>query len=130
MLTLTVRTDKPEAQLGLFDGGTELKYVTWLAHRELAETIHVKIDELLKSQQKELKNLESVVVFKGPGSFTGLRIGITVANALANSLQIPIVSVQGEDWIKTGIERLGKTDNETIAMPEYGAEPNITQPKH
>lgn len=129
MLSLTVRTDKPEAELGLYDGEKQLAYVTWLAHRELAETIHFKIDELLRSRQKSLPELGGIVVFKGPGSFTGLRIGLTVGNALAQGLQIPIVASSGSDWLEAGIERLLRGENDNLAMPEYGALPNITVQK-
>jgi len=130
MLILTLRTDKPEAEIGLFEDETQLEYEFWQAHRELAETIHKKIAALLKSQANQLADVQGIVVFKGPGSFTGLRIGATVANAFANSLQIPIVAAQGEDWVENGIKRLQKGENETIALPEYGGEPNITSPKH
>jgi tRNA threonylcarbamoyladenosine biosynthesis protein TsaB len=130
MLILTIRTDKPEAELGLFEGNKELTYETWLAHRELAETIHTKIDAVLKSQGKELKNLQGLVVFKGPGSFTGLRIGITVANALADAYKLPLTSTAGEKWAIAGIEKLLNGIDEKIVVPEYGSEPHITLPKH
>lgn len=130
MLIMTIRTDKPEAELGLFAGGKQLQYLTWQAHRELAETIHAKIREQLALQNQTLQDIGGVVVFKGPGSFTGLRIGISVANALAHSLQVPIVSSNGEDWIHSGALRLQNGETETTALPEYGSEPNITQPKH
>lgn len=130
MLVLTIRTDKPEAELGLFEDEKELEYETWQAHRELAETIHKKIDDLLKLQGLTLQALDGIIVFKGPGSFTGLRIGITVSNAFANSLQIPILAEQGENWIQAGIKKLQDGQGGAIALPEYGGEPNITQPKH
>ena len=126
MLIITIRTDKPEAELGLYEDGTQLKYETWLAHRELAETIHIKLDELLKSRHKELKDIAGIVVFRGPGSFTGLRIGITVANALAYSLGIPIVAAADPNWLENGIKALQNGHNDKTALPEYGADPHIT----
>jgi tRNA threonylcarbamoyladenosine biosynthesis protein TsaB len=129
MLILTIRTDKPEAELGLFDGETQLGYTKWEAFRELSNTIHIKINELLESQGKKLRELEGIVCFKGPGSFTGLRIGLTVGNAIAYSLEIPIVSIMGDDWIKRGINSLQSGKNEKIAVPEYGGEANITVQK-
>lgn len=129
MLTLTLRTDKPEAELGLFNGKTKLAYSTWPAHRELAETIHMKIKELLESQGRTLKDVEGIAVYKGPGSFTGLRIGISVANTLADSLDLPIVSAIGKDWTKKACDGLERGANEHIALPEYGAPAKTTKPK-
>jgi tRNA threonylcarbamoyladenosine biosynthesis protein TsaB len=130
MLKLTIRTDKPEAELGLFDGEKQLAYLTWQAHRELAETIHQKIKEILDEHEKSLSGIEGVVVFKGPGSFTGLRIGISVANALADGLDAPITGEEGEQWATQGIKRLLDRQNDRVVLPEYGAAPHITKPKH
>ncbi|MEK7594385.1 MAG: tRNA (adenosine(37)-N6)-threonylcarbamoyltransferase complex dimerization subunit type 1 TsaB [Patescibacteria group bacterium] len=130
MLILTLRTDKSDAEVGIFDDETELAYTIWQAHRELAETIHSKIQEALSGQHKGLNDLQAIVIYKGPGSFTGLRIGITVANTFADSLGIPIVSESQEPWQKSGIIRLQKGENEVVALPEYGALPKTTTPKH
>jgi tRNA threonylcarbamoyladenosine biosynthesis protein TsaB len=129
MLILTIRTDKPEAELGLFNGSEQLSYSTWQAHRELAETIHAKLKELLEGQNLTLRDLEGIVIFKGPGSFTGLRIGISVANALADSLRVPIVGNEGMSWIEDGIKKLADGQNEQSVLPEYGALPHITRPR-
>jgi tRNA threonylcarbamoyladenosine biosynthesis protein TsaB len=129
MITLTVRTDKPEAEVGLYKDNEQLAYVSWQAHRELAETLHGKIRDLLASVDLEIKDLQGIACFKGPGSFTGLRIGLTVANALSYSLDIPIVGSTGENWITDGIEQLQSGGNEKVAMPEYGADVHITLPK-
>lgn len=129
MLVLTIRTDKPEAEIGLFTDDKKLAYETWQAHRQLAETIHLKIDELLKSQQQTLKSLNGIIVYQGPGSFTGLRIGLTVANVFADSLTIPIVAASGAEWINTGQVRLSRGDNEKIVTPKYGSLPHITKPR-
>lgn len=129
MIILTIRTDKPEAELGLFDDSTQLVYDTWHAHRELAETIHRRIDNLLKSQSKTLQDVQGVAVFQGPGSFTGLRIGLTVANALADSLSVPVVAAQGDDWIATATRRLRAGETDGVALPFYGADAHITAQK-
>ena len=129
MTILTIRTDKPEAEIGLYDNNHQVNTETWQAHRQLAETIHLKIRELLKTAQKDIVDVQSIVVYQGPGSFTGLRIGITVANALADGLAASIVGTTGEAWVSNGIQRLQSGDNDVVVVPEYGALPNITAPR-
>lgn len=129
MLFLTIRSDKPEAEIGLFDDQEKVAYEVWEAHRELSVTLHQKIETLLEAAGKELKDLDGIVGFAGPGSFTGLRIGLTVANALAYGLEKPVVASKGEDWISSGITRLQNGDRDKIALPEYGAPVHITKQK-
>lgn len=129
MLILTIRTDKPEAEIGLFQGDAQLIYETWQAHRELSVTLHRKLLDMLDGQHKELTDLGGLVTFAGPGSFTGLRIGLTVANTLAYGLNIPIVTTKGEGWIASGIARLNNGEREAIALPEYGSPVHITKQK-
>jgi tRNA threonylcarbamoyladenosine biosynthesis protein TsaB len=128
MLILTLRTDKPQAELGLFEDGRQLAYVNWQAHRQLAETIHQKLQDLLSSQDKRLSDLQGLIAYRGPGSFTGLRIGLSVANALAVSLNLPIVGSTGEQWIEAGRQKLLVVGNQ-IVTPEYGAPVRTTKPK-
>jgi len=129
MLILTIRSDNPEAEIGIYKDTLQLDYVTWQADRQLAETIHIRLKSLLDAQSIALSDAQAVVVFKGPGSFTGLRIGISVANALAEALKIPIVGTNGTDWIAHGIQLLGGGENEQIVLPEYGSPPHITKPR-
>ena len=128
MLILTIRTDQPEAEVGLYEDSRQLSYVKWEANRALSTTLHRQIDKLLQEQNKTLQDLQGIVCFKGPGSFTGLRIGLTVADTLAYALHVPIVS-DTDDWIEKGIARLLKNENESIALPFYGAPVHITLPR-
>lgn len=128
MLILTIRTDNPEAEIGLYDDQKQLAYEVWPAHRELSDTILTKIKELLGSQGKDFKDIQGIVCFQGPGSFTGLRIGITVADTFAYGLNVPVVATQ-DDWIERGIRRLKAGENDRIALPHYGAPVHITQQK-
>jgi len=58
--------------------------------RTLSRKILSRIDALLKSEGMTLKNLTGVAVGLGPGSFTGLRVGVTTAKTLAMALDIPV----------------------------------------
>jgi tRNA threonylcarbamoyladenosine biosynthesis protein TsaB len=130
MKLLTIRTDKPEAEVGIYEDDTQQTYHVWPAHRQLAETIHSTIQDVLKNQSLELSDIEAIVCYKGPGSFTGLRIGLSVANALADSLNIPIVGIANDNaWIERGIAAVLSGTNDKLVLPEYGAPVHITQPK-
>lgn len=129
-MVLTIRTDRPKAEIGLFKDGKRLAYKTWEAHRQLSETIHKQIQNLLISQGVDWKSLKGIICYEGPGSFTGLRIGITVANTLAYSLEIPVSGQTGHNWIEHGIKSLLAGKNDKQVLPIYGADANITAPKN
>ena len=101
----------------------------WLAERRLALELLEQLETFLAENNCKFEDIKGLVIFRGPGSFTGLRIGITVFNALADSLAVPIVGEVGGDWLKVGIERLASNKVDAIVLPEYGMPPHITQPK-
>ena len=65
------------------------------------EILLPQIEDLLKSQHAKKTDLTAIAVNEGPGTYTGLRIGITTANTLAWSLDIPVLPFQ-----KTGTEEI------------------------
>ena len=58
-----------------------------------SENLHVFIDEVLKSANKTFREIDAIAVSKGPGSFTGLRIGVSAAKGLCFSLDLPLISI-------------------------------------
>lgn len=58
-----------------------------------AEKLNVFIEEVLSETSKSYSDLSAIAVSKGPGSFTGLRIGVSSAKGLCYALDIPLVSV-------------------------------------
>ena len=58
-----------------------------------AEKLHVFIEELLKESNYAFRSLDGICVSKGPGSYTGLRIGVSAAKGLAYTLDVPLLSV-------------------------------------
>ncbi|MCT4619751.1 MAG: tRNA (adenosine(37)-N6)-threonylcarbamoyltransferase complex dimerization subunit type 1 TsaB [Marinisporobacter sp.] len=55
------------------------------------------IEELLKSCELAIKDMDIIAVAKGPGSFTGLRIGVATAKGLAHAVDIPVVGISTLD---------------------------------
>jgi len=58
-----------------------------------AERLHLYIDDLLKQNNIKPTELDAIAVSKGPGSYTGLRIGVSAAKGLCFSLDKPLISV-------------------------------------
>lgn len=58
-----------------------------------AEKLHVFIEDILKESNKQFSELSAIAVSKGPGSYTGLRIGVSAAKGLCFVLDIPLISV-------------------------------------
>ena len=55
--------------------------------------MHVFIDEILKENNFKIDDLDAVAISKGPGSYTGLRIGVSAAKGLCFAKDIPLISV-------------------------------------
>lgn len=129
-MIIAIRTDKPVAEIYTINNDHKiLNSYTWEAHRELSDTIHIKIKEQLEIQSCNFNDISGLIVFKGPGSFTGLRIGISVMNTLSYGLNVPIVGVAGDDWLQDGMQLLANGTNHNIVIPEYGNIAHITMPK-
>lgn len=58
-----------------------------------AEKLHVFIEEILKETQLTFKDLHAIAVSQGPGSYTGLRIGVSTAKGLCYALSLPLIAV-------------------------------------
>ena len=132
-MILVMDTAAPEAFIGLWKEGWKAK-TSWEAGRNLSSQILEKLDDIYKEAGINLVETEKIIVNSGPGSYTGLRIGLSATNALAYSRNIPTVGIQApencEDLLNKGLIELKnlKTFNGS-ALPEYGSEPNITEPK-
>ena len=128
-MILALRSDKPEAELYLFDDGKKVAEIKWEAHRELADTLLSKIKEILVNNNIADNEITGIIMHTGEGSFTGLRIGTTVANAMSYSLGVPIVATEGDNWISEGLGKITSSKPGNLVVPKYNSEPNISQPK-
>jgi tRNA threonylcarbamoyladenosine biosynthesis protein TsaB len=81
--------------------------------RSHASLITVFIDEILKEQGLKVSDLKAIAVSRGPGSYTGLRIGVSVAKGIAYALSIPLIGIDTTLSMFMGIKGKGvlKTEN-------------------
>jgi tRNA threonylcarbamoyl adenosine modification protein YeaZ len=130
-MILSFHTAGMETTLQLLDAnGETLAIDNWVSGRTLSDDILSHITALIQTQNIKLSDLTGIIILSGPGSFTSLRIGHSVANALADGLQIPIVGSRDDDWLQEGLIELKTSSIKEPALPFYGAEPNITKPSH
>ncbi|HPA25781.1 MAG TPA: hypothetical protein PLK76_03415 [bacterium] len=124
--------------------GQILVYKKIKAEYRQAEKLLIEIDKIVGAKNL-LTKLKGLIVVSGPGGFTSLRIGLATANALAWSLQIPIIGLESkytmqdeeeifeqsfkendEKMIKIGFNKFKKVKTFKQVLPKYGSEPHIT----
>lgn len=130
-------TETNATTLYLFDKKFNLiKKNEYECRNNLSEQLLINIEEFLSALNISKKSLTGIVARRGPGSYTGLRIGLTTANFMAYSLNIPIVGCEEDvenksnlSKISAEIEAQGEKFNIAI-VPLYKNPPHITKKKH
>jgi tRNA threonylcarbamoyladenosine biosynthesis protein TsaB len=121
-------TSTPVCKLTLIDGERHY-HDEWQADRQLANGLLRYLQQQLEKNNKTFDDITGLGALKGPGSFTGLRIGLTVLNTIADAENIPIVGATGSDWQSQAIAKLQAGENQKIVLPFYGGEAHITKPR-
>ncbi|MCX6811307.1 MAG: tRNA (adenosine(37)-N6)-threonylcarbamoyltransferase complex dimerization subunit type 1 TsaB [Candidatus Berkelbacteria bacterium] len=139
---LTIDTTNPEKTAILLAENLGNKYKmitrkTWKAKTHQSEELLPAIDKLLRRKKVKTETLGLIIVCVGPGSFTGIRVGVATANAMAFALEIPVIGIKAKNKDIEKIARegfalfkKGKTRKGIIAKPFYDKKPNITTPKN
>jgi len=92
ILVLDTATRTPVVAL-TNDDGTLIGERRWPSHHRHGEELLQQLDELLGQTGRARTEITAVVVGTGPGSFTGLRIGLATAKTIAYALNVPIVGI-------------------------------------
>lgn len=92
---LLIETSSKNCSVALSIKGTVVHFVESASEEYIhAEKLHSFIQELLQKEQIALKELDAVCVSKGPGSYTGLRIGVSAAKGFCYALNIPLIALE------------------------------------
>jgi tRNA threonylcarbamoyladenosine biosynthesis protein TsaB len=93
-IILNLETASTNCSVALFDGDCLLSVrEDRSASYSHSERLHVFIEEELREAGISLEDLQAIAVSKGPGSYTGLRIGVAAAKGLCFALNIPLISL-------------------------------------
>jgi len=133
-MILSINTGSEQNSIALL-GKDIAEEIFWKSYRTQSKELLPKIDRLLKLNKIKLTNLEAIAAFQGPGSYTGLRVGISVANALGWGLDIPVMGIkngQGEYNNLSALEIAKKAEKiikvkklykfSKIVIPYYGSQ--------
>mgnify|MGYP002008406447 FL=1 len=82
-----------------------------------SEQLHGFIQEVLKEAQIEMSVLDAVAVSKGPGSFTGLRIGVAAAKGICFALDLPLIAVNSLQILSENYNE----SNKALLFPMFDA---------
>jgi tRNA threonylcarbamoyl adenosine modification protein YeaZ len=92
-LYLAVDTSTDTAGLALVREGLLIAEMNWRAERNHVRQLMPNLEHMLRQLEVTTGSIAAVIVARGPGSFNGLRVGVSAAKALAFSLDVPIVGV-------------------------------------
>lgn len=99
---LQINTAMREASVGIGVNG-ELKAVMSNCNQhDHAAFLHPAIDEVCRKAEITLQDIQAVAVINGPGSYTGLRVGLSAAKGICFALQLPLICINTLDWMAFG----------------------------
>jgi tRNA threonylcarbamoyladenosine biosynthesis protein TsaB len=105
-LFLALDTSTSTASVALFDGERVISETTWLAGREHSTRLLVEVDAALQRVGRRIEDLTGLAVACGPGSFTGVRVGLSVAKGMAAARGLPLWGVSSLDVTAAAVDVL------------------------
>jgi tRNA threonylcarbamoyladenosine biosynthesis protein TsaB len=99
---LLINTALTEASVGLCVDGVLIDQITNDIQKEHATFLHPAIELLCKRNNIDLGALNAVSVINGPGSYTGLRVGLAAAKGICFAKEIPLICINTLEWIAYG----------------------------
>lgn len=106
MLIFAIDTSGDICSLALFDDARELSTYQFRHELHLAERLPAFVTFVLGAHDRKLRDIDAFAVGLGPGSFTGVRVGVTMAKTWAHSLGRPLVGVSSVDALAEPIAEL------------------------
>lgn len=92
-LILLLETSGEKCSVGIAKDGKTIGLKEITQPNQHASQLQILVEELLQQLRLELKDLNAVAVSKGPGSYTGLRVGVSAAKGYCFGLDIPLIGI-------------------------------------
>ena len=123
-MILFIDTSGGRNRLALYSKVGEFKAEESLPERGTSEVVLSTLERLLQQAKLKKEDLTGIAVVVGPGSFTGLRVGVSFANALGLGLGLPLLGIPAGEDPDSSIKE-GRLKRRWL-RPNYGAEPKVT----
>lgn len=98
-LIVHIDTSLENAFVCLANNGVIVKTVTNSVQKEHASFVHEAIQEMVQSQLFKWSDVSAIAVTEGPGSYTGLRVGMSSAKGLCYALNLPLITISTLDMM-------------------------------
>ncbi len=109
-MILCIETATTICSVALCHDGKPVRVMEKAEEKSHASSITVFIEHLLKEEKTDPGMLDAVAVSKGPGSYTGLRIGVSVAKGIAYASDIPLLAISTTEIMYQGAKQKGRYD--------------------
>lgn len=113
-LILNIDTASENAHVSLAKDGLILHLLSNESQKEHASFLQTAIQQLTKSAGINLKDIDAVAVTAGPGSYTGLRVGMASAKGLCYALKKPLITIGTLEVLTASALQLFPTDNKVL----------------
>ncbi|MFH1369404.1 MAG: tRNA (adenosine(37)-N6)-threonylcarbamoyltransferase complex dimerization subunit type 1 TsaB [Elusimicrobiota bacterium] len=107
MKILAIETSGAAFSVAAAENGRLVKEIFWHAGLKHSEKLIPAVNRLLKAVKWRIKDIKKIAVSTGPGSFTGIRVGLSCARAIAQDLEIPLVGIDTLKILEAGAQRGG-----------------------
>lgn len=104
MISLCMDSAYKQLVLGLYKDKELLAGISLEAFKKQSETIFVELNRLLKETNLDYKDIDCVIITKGPGSYTGIRIAMTIAKVLCSQMHKELYTISTMQ-LYAGIEK-------------------------
>ncbi|MBM6807913.1 tRNA (adenosine(37)-N6)-threonylcarbamoyltransferase complex dimerization subunit type 1 TsaB [Faecalicoccus pleomorphus] len=104
MISLCMDSAYKQLVLGLYKDKELLAGISLEAFKKQSETIFVELNRLLKETNLDYKDIDRVIITKGPGSYTGIRIAMTIAKVLCSQMHKELYTISTMQ-LYAGIEK-------------------------
>ena len=120
MISLCMDSAYKQLVLGLYKDKELLAGISLEAFKKQSETIFVELNRLLKETNLDYKDIDRVIITKGPGSYTGIRIAMTIAKVLCSQMHKELYTISTMQ-LYAGIEKQAKVILDARSQRAYVA---------